>query len=464
MYSSTKIIRAIYLIGACALAVTAAQAVSPPPDGGYPNFNTAEGEDALFSLTTGSNNTAIGFNALLDNVSGANNTAVGFNALNMTTTENSTAVGAYALFNNYASGNTAIGAYALGDNGGGSSNTATGFVALGNNTEGIANTADGESALASNSTGFFNTATGVAALFYNLAGSSNTATGFHALYSNVSSNNTADGTSALYANTSGLNNTASGVDALQGNTTGSYNTAAGQGALSANTTGSNNTAVGQNALLKATTSKSNIAIGSNAGFNLTTGSSNIDIGNRGVAGESKTIRVGIQGTQTATFVAGISGVTVPAGVGVIVDTNGHLGTVVSSARYKDAIKPMDKASEAILSLEPVTFRYKHELDPKGTPQFGLVAEQVAKVDPDLVARDQEGKPYTVRYEAVNAMLLNEFLKEHRKVESLEKAIAEQQKDSAAMRAILKEQAAQIQKVSHKLEAQQPAPRVVADNQ
>ena len=160
-------------------------------------------------------------------------------------------------------------------------------------------------------------------------------------------------------------------------------------------------------------------------MNLTTGSFNIDIGNAGVASESNKIRIGTVGTQTATFIAGISGVTVAQGVGVIVDTDGHLGTVVSSARYKEAIQPMDKASEAILALRPVTFRYKKELDPKGIPQFGLVAEQVEKVNPDLVARDEQGKPYTVRYEAVNAMLLNEFLKEHRKVEEQSSQIAKQ---------------------------------------
>ena len=158
--------------------------------------------------------------------------------------------------------------------------------------------------------------------------------------------------------------------------------------------------------------------------------------------ESNTIRIGDSSDegQTDAFIAGISGDTVAGGVGVIIDSSGHLGTVVSSERFKDEIKPMDKASEAILALKPVTFRYKHELDPEGIPQFGLVAEQVEKVNPDLVARDNDGKPYTVRYEAVNAMLLNEFLKEHCKVESLEKAMAEQQKENAAMRAMLKEQA------------------------
>jgi hypothetical protein len=157
-------------------------------------------------------------------------------------------------------------------------------------------------------------------------------------------------------------------------------------------------------------------------------------------------------------------VTVAGGVGVVIDNQGHLGTVTSSTRYKDQIKPMDKASEAILSLQPVTFRYKKELDPQGIPQFGLVAEQVQKVDPALVARDEQGRPYTVRYEAVNAMLLNEFLKEHRKVESLEKTMAGQQKENEVMRAILQEQATQIQQISNQLAAVKPAPRLVSNNE
>jgi hypothetical protein len=165
----------------------------------------------------------------------------------------------------------------------------------------------------------------------------------------------------------------------------------------------------------------------------------------------------------ATFIAGISGATVAAGVGVIIDTSGHLGTVLSSARFKDAIKPMDKASESIWALQPVTFRYTHELDPDGIPQFGLVAEQVAKVNPDLVVRDEQGKPYTVRYEAVNAMLLNEFLKEHRKVEGLEATAAQQQKEIEALTATLRAQAAQIQKVSDQLRTQAGAPLVVTND-
>ncbi len=284
----------------------------------------------------------------------------------------------------------------------------------------------------------------------------------------------ATGYLALYANSTGFFNMANGSNAMVHNTTGSYNVAEGLNALRRNTTGSINTAIGLSALLNNSTGGSNIALGAGAGSELTTGSNNIDIGNVGVAAEANTIRIGKAGTQQATYIAGISGKTVAGGVGVVIDTNGHLGTVVSSARFKEQIKPMDKTSEAILSLKPVMFRYKHELDPAGIPQFGLVAEEVAKVDPDLVARDNEGKVYTVRYEAVNAMLLNEFLKEHRKVEELEATVAKQEKDSQAnavkqqreidsLRTMLKEQAAQIQKVSEHFGLRGTGLRVVSND-
>jgi len=238
-------------------------------------------------------------------------------------------------------------------------------------------------------------------------------------------------------------------------------------ALFSNTDGFNNTAIGDSALFSNTTGRNNIALGDSAGINLTTGKNNIDIGNAGFAGEGNKIRIGTTGTQTKTFIAGISGATVASGVGVIVGSNGQLGTVVSSERFKDAIKPMDKASEAILALKPVTFHYKQEIDPEGIPQFGLVAEDVEKVNPALVARDDQGKPYTVRYEAVNAMLLNEFLKEHCKNEEqeatirrqrrdFEAAIAQEQKEIEALTATVKEQSAQIQKVSAKLAASRHA--------
>jgi uncharacterized coiled-coil protein SlyX len=220
-----------------------------------------------------------------------------------------------------------------------------------------------------------------------------------------------------------------------------------------------------------TSGGSNLAVGESAGINLTTGSNNIDIGNSGVADESNTIRIGTV-AQTRVFIAGISGTTAsPSGAATVwVTRSGQLGVLTSSARFKDNIKPMGDASDALLGLKPVTFHYKKEIDPDSTPQFGLVAEEVEKVNPALVTRDTEGKAYTVRYEAVNAMLLNEFLKEHRKVQEQEAAItrlkstvAQQQKGMEVLTASLKEQAAKIQKVSDKVEMSRPVPQVV-DNQ
>jgi Chaperone of endosialidase len=366
-------------------------AVVPPPDGGYPGFTTAEGQNALKSLTTGAGNTALGWSSLFSIATANFNTAVGAGTLALNTADQNTATGAAALLSN-SSGfqNTANGAFALLFNTTGSFNTAIGDSALYSNLNGIGNTATGASALQNNTTGGFNTAMGNGALLDNTAGSNNTATG----------------TGALGANTMGEDNTAHGFQALFSNVDGNLNTAVGWQALQNNTSGIDN-----------------IALGADAGLSLTTGSHNIDIGDSGVAGESGTIRIGNGTHHTQAFIAGISGVTVPGGVAVIIDVNGHLGTNVSSARFKDEIKPMDKASETILALKPVTFRYKKELDPNGIPQFGLVAEDVAKVNPDLVARDAKGELYTVRYEAVNAMLLNEFLKEHATVQELKKEIA-----------------------------------------
>jgi hypothetical protein len=428
-----------------ALAPTA-RAVDPPPDGGYPNQNTAEGDDALFSLIAGYGNTAIGNDALYSNTDGSYNTATGWVALFVNTGSYNTATGANALFNNS-----------------GSENTANGFDALFGNTTGNYNTAEGNNALFNNTTGSYNTANGYHALNFNTFGSYNTATGANALFNNSGTDNTASGFEALFNNT-GTDNTATGWVALLSNTTGNANTANGATALQHNTTGNYNTALGHG-----------------AGFWLTTGDNNIDIGNSGLAAEANTIRIGKAQTQTATFIAGISGATV-TGRAVVVDNSGQLGVAPSSARYKDAIKPMDKASEAILALKPVTFRYKHELDPDGIPQFGLVAEQVEKINPDLVARDDQGKPYTVRYEAVNAMLLNEFLKEHRKgqeqdaticqlksalaqqQDDFRSALAQQQAEIKALTASLKEQAWQIQKISAQLEVTKRAPQMVLNNQ
>jgi hypothetical protein len=388
-----------------AVAAPKAQAVSPAPDGGYPGFNTAEGDNALKNL----------------------NTATG-------------------------QGNTAVGWFSLGLVTDGSFNTAIGVGALVLNT-GSSNTATGAAALILNTTGERNTANGTAAMVNNDVGNDNTAVGDHALTSNVD----------------GDDNTAVGSDALSSNTSGDLNTANGDLALFFNTTGSNN-----------------IALGVSAGFNLTTGDNNIDIGSTGVAAESSTIRIGseFQG-QTRTFIAAIRGVTTGNAdtLPVLIDVNGQLGTAPSSRRFKKEIKPMDKASDVILALKPVTFHYKS--DAKDTPQFGLVAEEVAEVNPDLVVRDRNGEIYTVRYDAVNAMLLNEFLKTHRKVEEQETIIAElrstaekqeatiarqqsefqgtaarQEKEIQMLTAELKEQAAQIQNVSAQIELNRPAPQRV----
>jgi Chaperone of endosialidase len=281
----------------------------------------------------------------------------------------------------------------------------------------------------------------------------NTALGEDALFSlTTGTQNVALGYEALFSNTSGLNNTATGHDALAANTVGFNNTANGWHALIV-TTGNQNTGVGCDALVNNTTGSNNIAVGFRAGVNLTTGSNNIDIGSNGVLGESNTIRIGNVGTQGAAFVAGIRGVAIAGAQPVGVSVSGQLGVRASSARFKEAISSVDKSSEAILALRPVSFRYKKELDPKGVQQFGLVAEEVAKVNPDLVVTDDQGKPFTVRYEEINVMLLNEFLKEHRIVQ-------QQQKEIDALKAELKEQRALIQKVNDKVELNKPAPRVV----
>jgi hypothetical protein len=298
-----------------------------------------------------------------------------------------------------------------------------------------------------------NTAIGSGSLFSNKRGNQNTATGYQALFSNANTD------SNIFPESD--DNTANGALALRENTTGAFNTAIGAGALQFNTTGDGNTAAGIDALFRIT-GNSNIALGENAGANLITGDNNIDIGNTGVAAESNTIRIGTQGTQTKTFIAGINGAGV-TGVAVKVNAAGQLGTVPSSARFKDEIKPMDKASQAILALKPVTFRYKKELDPDRAPQFGLVAEDVEKVNPDLVARDGQGKVYTVRYEAVNAMLLNEFLKEHRTVQEQEATIAQLKKEMETVVAHLKKQDSKIQKVSDRLEVNKPAPQMAVND-
>lgn len=426
-YSKTFI--AVIVTVCCFTLLPIAQAVKPPPDGGYPGGNTAEGQNALLSLTAGGFNTAVGYFALRSNTTSSFNTAVGAGALLANTD--------------------------------GNNNTATGAGALLSNTIGVANTADGEFALFSNTEGGVNTALGDQALFSNTTGDLNTAMGGGALFLNTTGNdNTATGRDALASNTTGGDNTADGYNALLNNSAGVVNTAVGAGALAGNTTGNSNT-----------------ALGVLAGSNLTAGDNNIDIGFNvvGVAAESNTIRIG-NTDITDTFIRGISGATASGGAAVFVNGNGKLGTMTSSERFKDEIKPIDKASEAILALRPVSFRYKKEIDPQGIPQFGLVAEQVEKVSPDLVIRDAEGRPQTVRYEQINSMLLNEFLKEHKKVEEQqgqltelnskvarqEAIIARQGEEMELLAAQLKKQAAEIQRVSAQIELSGTVQTVASD--
>ena len=417
-------------LGCFALSpATNAFGVVPPPDGGYPGFNTAEGQKALFSLTTGVGNAAVGWYSLFSNTDGSFNTALGAGTL---------------LFN-IGDQNTSEG----------TRNTAIGTAALLFNTEGSSNTAVGVGALLSNTTGFANIAVGSSALYSNTTGVQNTAIGDDALFNNtIGQNNAAIGRLSLFHNTEGVANTATGAEAL-----------------TSNITGIANTAIGYQALTNAT-DDGNTALGYRAGLNVTTASNVIAIGHLGANVSNSCFINNIRGAIGA----------MGDGIPVLIDSRGQLATSPSSRRFKKEIKPMGKASDAILTLKPVTFHYKS--DGTGTPQFGLIAEEVAKVNPDLVVRDESGEIYTVRYEAVNAMLLNEFLKEHRRVEEQarrmqeqdasitqfqstvakqEAVIAQQQKGMEAVIARLDEQASQIQKVSAQLELQNPAPQTVVNN-
>jgi trimeric autotransporter adhesin len=392
---------------ACFALSPTARAVDPPPDGGYPGRNTAEGKNALFSLTSGGYNTAVGFFSLWSN----------------TTNDFNTAIGAGTLHGNTADQNTATGAGALMRNTTGSENTANGAFALFNNADGLRNNAFGSNAL-----------------FSHITGNANNAIGAYALTND----------------TEGQFNNAFGDSALASNITGTFNTASGDGALLFNTTGNFNTAVGTQALISNMTGSNNIGIGFDAGANVFTASDVICIGSRG------------SDVSNTTWVDNIYGVPTQSGttMQVIVSDNGQLGTVASSERFKKDIASMDEASEAILSLRPVTFHYK--TDTKGTPQFGLIAEEVAKVSPALVLPDKEGKPYTVRYEAVNAMLLNEFLKEHHKVSEQEAIImqlrAELRSTATRQQKQIEALTAGLQRVSAQLELSKPAPKMVLSNQ
>jgi hypothetical protein len=378
--------------------------------------NTGIGGYALFSDTTGVFNTAMGTNAMRYNSTGSNNTAIGISALFSNTT--------------------------------GTSNTATGAKALQSNTSGISNTAHGTQALRSNTTGDGNTATGFAMLWKNTTGVFNTASGYAALSFNTSGfRNTTNGSEALESNGTGVDNTANGNQALSLNTSGSNNTADGSGALIQSSIGSFNTAVGVSALFFSATGNNNTALGYLAGHDVTSASDVTCIG-ASVLGAN---------VSNSTWMGNVynvitqNGTTAP----VIASADGQLGTVASSERFNKDIAPMEKNSEAILLLRPVTFHYKS--DAKETPQFGLIAEEVAKVSPALVLPDKEGKPYTVRYEAVNAMLLNEFLNEHRRVQERGAIIARLQKQIDAL-------TAGLQKVSAQLGVNKSAPQLAASHQ
>ena len=371
----------------CVATLPGAQAVSPAPDGGYRNGNTAEGQNALLSLSTGTFNTAIGVFSLESLTEGNFNTGVGAGALLVNTANENTATGAGALLNN--------------------------------------------------TTGSFNTANGAFALFSNTAANGNTAVGIQALF-----NNTLGGV-----------NTAIGDQALVSNTIGQLNTAVGHGSLEHNTTGNENTAMGMVALGNNTTGSRNIALGDSAGDLVVDANDVICIGARG------------ENVSNSCYIAQINGATIANGTPVFVNGFNKLGTMTSSRQFKKDINTMEKASEAILALRPVTFHYKS--DANRTPQFGLIAEEVAKVNPALVLPDKEGKPYTVRYEAVNAMLLNEFLKEHCTVQELkstvakqEAAILQQKKDFQAIASQQQKQIealyAGLQKVSGQLAAASPS--------
>ena len=400
-----------------------------PPGGSNPNIitngnpclTTAIGVGALVNNTTGCYNEASGGGALGTNTSGSENTATGISALNKNTSGNN---------------NTATGRAALNFNTTGSMNTATGWAALRNNTTGVNNTATGGSALTVNATGNYNTADGSAALGSNTSGSANVAVGASALQANDSgSGNIAVGLQAMFSNTTGFENTAIGPNALFSNLGGDNNTGVGNRALVQNTSGIQNTAVGAGALggNGNNATNGNIALGFNAGNLHTAGDNNIYIGSPGNASESNTTRIG--GSHTRAFMAGVRGVTTgqPDAVPVVIDSTGQLGTVLSSRRFKEGIRDMGDASSALMRLRPVTFHYKQGPD-DGLQrlQYGLIAEEVAEIFPDLVVYDGNGNIETVQYHHVNMMLLNEVQKQQRKLERQEEQLDAQQKQIEAL--------------------------------
>jgi trimeric autotransporter adhesin len=413
MKTITQLVLSFIILCVVAVAPTI-QAVLPPPDSGYPGGNTAEGQNALLNLTSGGFNTAVGWLSLRADTTGNFNTGIG----------------AGTLFRNNGDENTAVGTGALLSNFSGIQNTATGAFALFSNT-GPANNPSWPSGIA----GSFNTANGDRAFFSNTTGSGNTAIG----------------SETLASNTTGASNIAIGVGALFGNTQGIFNTALGNASLANNTTGNGN-----------------IALGTFAGSAVTIADSVIAIG---AAGED---------VDNSCYIGQIySNIQPQVGTDpdlVTINSNGRLGRAnVSSRRYKHDIQPMHKASEAIYELKPVSFRYHKEYDQTQTIAFGLIAEEVVEVNPDLVGRNREGQPESVRYEQVNAMLLNEFLKEHKKVEEQNRklenqdarikqqdiTIAQLKADMETLVARVAEQNSKIQRVSDQVELNKAAPQLAA---
>ena len=363
--------------------------------------NTATGTSALQSTfnnpSNGRGNSATGYNALQSNTTGNFNTAVGDVALQRSTS---------------GYGNTAVGFAALVLNSSGYQNTATGMYALYESNDSFANTANGYGALFYTNHGNDNTATGVTSLYLNTTGSYNVANGSNALRSNTSGEyNSATGWQSLYSNTSGYYNTAAGEQALYASTTGYYNTADGGGALYSATTGWSNTAMGLDSLFSVTTGSNNIGIGTSAGVNITgSGSYNIDIGSYGASTDNRTTRIGAQGQQTAAYIAGIYGTSM-SGAQVVVNSSGQLGVIASSERFKTDIRTIVSESDQLERLRPVTFRLKS--DPKGALQYGLIAEEVAQVYPDLVVRNESGRIDSVRYDELAPLLLRHMQLERR---------------------------------------------------
>jgi hypothetical protein len=388
------------------------------------SWNTAMGTEALLSVTPNSclycgiENTAAGAYAMQSNTSGGGNVAVGFLAMQFNISgHNNTAVGDSALQGN-TSGyyNTAVGSGSLLRSTTAYNNTGVGLDTLVYNTTGGNNTATGANALFSNTIGDANTASGYEALYSNTTAEENMAAGYFALYANTTGNkNTASGALALVANTTGSYNTASGYQTLTSNTDGIRNTATGDWGLYSNTHGNDNTADGHDALHSNTVGSNNIGLGANAGFNVTSGSNNIEIGNEGTSSDRGTIRIGASGSQTATYIAGIENAKV-TGAAVYVTPSGQLGVLASSERYKTAIAPIGTSTEKLQQLRPVSFHLK--TDPNGPVQYGLIAEEVAKVYPELVIRDDAGKIQGVRYDELAPMLLNELQKQASEIREL----------------------------------------------